>query len=183
MSIWEMSGRMTAPPPAPSRSDCRPETDLLLASCSDGTDCELASRLRVALEQRIDWDLFAQMVAFHEIAPLAYRNLETGGLDRVPLAARLAMRMLLADSASRAAYLVQELVDVLDLFWSHGIPAVSYKDPLMAAAAYGSAGWRTYHDLDILLRKRDLAAAGQLLLNRGYHHFPGKGALISRLCR
>jgi hypothetical protein len=43
-----------------------------------------------------------------------------------------------------------------------------FKGPVLAASAYGSVALREFHDLDIVVRKRDLEAAAGLLRTAGY---------------
>ena len=66
--------------------------------------------------------------------------------------------------------MIAELRTLLDLFGSHGIEAVPYKGPTLAALAYGSLAFREFSDLDLLVRDRDLAKARDILIARGFQH-------------
>jgi len=57
---------------------------------------------------------------------------------------------------------------LLKLFEAHGIQAVPYKGPALGAAAYGNLSLRQFRDLDILVRKRDVLSAKDLLIAHGY---------------
>ena len=53
-------------------------------------------------------------------------------------------------------------------FETHGIPAIPYKGPALAASAYGNLSLRQFCDLDVLLHKRDIVRAKELLISQGY---------------
>jgi len=61
-----------------------------------------------------------------------------------------------------------ELLEILALFDAHGIRAIPYKGPILAAEKYGSISLRTFSDLDILIPRRDVRQASGLLRQRGY---------------
>jgi hypothetical protein len=65
--------------------------------------------------------------------------------------------------------LAGELLRLLRLFEAHGIAVVPYKGPVLATVAYGNLSFREFFDLDLLVRKRDVLRAGQLLVSAGYH--------------
>jgi hypothetical protein len=54
------------------------------------------------------------------------------------------------------------------LFEAHGIPAIPYKGPTLAATAYGDVTLRQFSDLDILIQKEDLERARDLMMAIGY---------------
>jgi hypothetical protein len=58
---------------------------------------------------------------------------------------------------------------VLARFAAHEIPALPYKGPVLAQRVYGSLAMRQVGDLDIVVRRRDVARARELLIARGYH--------------
>lgn len=57
---------------------------------------------------------------------------------------------------------------MLDLLARHGIPALPFKGPLLADALYADLAARESCDLDVLLRRQDLAHATSVLLDEGY---------------
>src|SRR6202042_525320 len=69
---------------------------------------------------------------------------------------------------ARAIYLSHELTRILEIFESRGIQAIPYKGPVLAAQAYGDIALRQFHDLDIVLRQRDLPAAHEVMMGLGY---------------
>ena len=61
-----------------------------------------------------------------------------------------------------------ELIRLLDLLARHEIPALPFKGPVLADALYGDIAARESCDLDVLLRRQDLARATRVLLDEGY---------------
>jgi len=61
-----------------------------------------------------------------------------------------------------------ELFRLLDLFATEKIEALVVKGPVLAVQAYGDPAMRSYGDLDLLVRQRDIRRATQLMIAAGY---------------
>lgn len=64
--------------------------------------------------------------------------------------------------------LTAELFRLLELFAAQGISALVIKGPALAAQAYVDPSVRTYGDLDMLVRQRDIRRATELMIASGY---------------
>jgi len=64
--------------------------------------------------------------------------------------------------------LTAELFRVLDRFASEGIGALVVKGPVLAMQAYGDPAIRSYGDLDLLVRQRDIRRATELMCAAGF---------------
>ena len=64
--------------------------------------------------------------------------------------------------------LTAELFRLLQLFSAQGISALAIKGPVLAAQAYGDSSVRSYGDLDLLVRQRDIRRATELMIGSGY---------------
>src|SRR6266851_108341 len=64
--------------------------------------------------------------------------------------------------------LTAELFRILERFTSEGIGAVVVKGPVLAVQAYGDPAMRSYGDLDLLVRQRDIRRATELMSAAGY---------------
>jgi putative nucleotidyltransferase-like protein len=62
-----------------------------------------------------------------------------------------------------------ELFRVLDQFASAGIGALVVKGPVLAVRAYGNPAMRSYGDLDLLVRQRDVRRATELMVAADYY--------------
>jgi hypothetical protein len=102
------------------------------------------------------------------LVPLLYRNLHAICPEAVPkgVLGQLERRFCVNDLKNN--FLTRELLKLLDLLKSNGIPAIPYKGPALAAAAYGNVAYRQFGDLDILIHKRNLTRTKELLISDGY---------------
>jgi hypothetical protein len=132
-----------------------------------------AERLRRSLDGTLDWERLLAAAERHRLVPLLYRQLHAVGAPGVPSPVLDALRERILSSSAEVLQLTRELLRVLALFAEHGIMAVPYKGPALAAQLYGSLALRHAGDLDLLVRPRDVARAGTLLRSLGYHpRFP-----------
>src|SRR5438445_800859 len=78
------------------------------------------------------------------------------------------LRRQAAENARRSLRLTRELVAVVRLGQSHGIPLVSLKGPILSLSVYGDIALRQFADLDVLVHRADVSRARELLLSCGY---------------
>ncbi len=64
--------------------------------------------------------------------------------------------------------LTAELFRLLEIFAAKGIPALVIKGPVLAMRAYGNPAVRSYGDLDLLVRQKDIRRATESMLASGY---------------
>lgn len=64
--------------------------------------------------------------------------------------------------------LTAELFRIFELFSTNNIPALAVKGPVLAMQAYGDPAMRSYGDLDLLVRQRDIRRATEALLASGF---------------
>ena len=146
----------------------RPEEDLLLCCARTRVDAERAERISTLLVREIDWPYLLRLAHPHGVLPLLYRHLERLGGDRVPGVILDQLRERFVRNARSNLRLTGELLRLLQRFESHGISLVPLKGPVLAAALYGDLSLRPFRDLDLLVRKQDVASAKALLLADGY---------------
>jgi len=104
----------------------------------------------------------------HAVLPLVHRylNLECPGV--VPGTAMAELRTQWQFVILYNRHLTNELVRLIGLLSAAGIPAVTFKGPVLAAMAYGSIELRQFVDLDILVRQTDLPRVAEILTAEGY---------------
>ena len=115
-----------------------------------------------------DWGLVGELARLHAVAPLLENAVARLPAGSVPTPAREEIAAAAASARLRSLELTGELLTLLDVFEAAGIEVLPYKGPVLAAAAYGDPAARTFRDLDLLVRPRDLAAALALTRERGY---------------
>ncbi|HYJ84900.1 MAG TPA: nucleotidyltransferase family protein [Pyrinomonadaceae bacterium] len=149
-----------------------PEIALLLACGRTQVSEEIANRIRALAQRSPDWDLLIQTSLTHGLMPLLYENLKAYASDLVPQASLNKLKGLHEMTSARSILLTAELIRILSLFESKGLPAMPYKGPSIAISIYGRLGLRQFIDLDILVRKQDVWDCQELLISLGYQpHF------------
>lgn len=141
---------------------------MLLCCARTLPEVETQARIERLLLAEPDWELLWRMGQRHGMLPLLYRHLSTVNNDAVPQAFQSQLRAYYRNSAVRNHYLTGELLRILKLFESQGIPAIPLKGPALAARIYGDVVLRQFDDLDILIRKPDYQRARNLLLADDY---------------
>jgi len=142
----------------------RNEWSLLLECASPAQDPRrLAGLLRSA-----DWTRLLVLAEDHGVTGHLVASLRGLEEDLVPPE----IRQALADRQRARNFLTlrltAELFRILDLFTSQGIGALVVKGPVLAMQAYGDPAIRSYGDLDLLVRQRDIRRATELMSAAGF---------------
>jgi hypothetical protein len=115
----------------------------------------------------IDWDQVLDLALSHRVLSRLARQLPA-------FAGRLSAEQLRRFQhhqvavAARRALQRQELGRVLAVLRAAGTEVLVYKGPAISAQVHGGPDDREYHDLDLLVRPSDFAAARAALLAHGY---------------
>lgn len=145
-----------------------PEVELLLCCAQTCNESEKAARLKALLQGEIDWAYLLWAADEHGMMPLLFWCLNATCPEAVPKVTLSHLRGLFHDNARRNLFLTGELLKILKLLEAHGIPAIPFKGPTLAAFAYRNLALRQFGDLDILVRERDIPTAKGLLISLGY---------------
>ncbi|HBB33924.1 MAG TPA: hypothetical protein DDZ80_19065 [Cyanobacteria bacterium UBA8803] len=146
----------------------QPEVELLLCCARTSINPETGDRLRVLLQQNINWQHLLKLARRHGVMPLLYWILNDTCPGAIPDDTMTKLREHFHDNARRSLFLTVELVRLLNLFASQNIPAIPFKGPVLATSAYGNLSLRQFSDLDILVRESDINKAKELFLAQGY---------------
>jgi Uncharacterised nucleotidyltransferase len=122
---------------------------------------DLASRVH-------NWDSVIDIAKRHAVLPLVHRYLNLECPAAVPADAMAKLRTQWQLIILYDRHLAAELVRLMSLLAATGVPAVSFKGPVLAAMAYGSIELRQFVDLDILVRQADLPRVADVLTAEGY---------------
>ncbi len=147
----------------------RPEAELLLLCARTVLDSSVTAKIKTLVRSDIDWDYLVRAANRHGVMPLFYWNLNAICPKDVPAATLDQLRGQFFHNAQRNLLLAQELLKLLDLLNANEIPAIPFKGPLLAIAAYGNISLRQISDLDLIVHKRDVLRAKALLLEEGFH--------------
>ena len=108
-----------------------------------------------------------QLAITHDIVPFVYHHLRASFASMVPDRELADLRAVYLHQFRRSIQIRGELPRLLAHLDDHGIDAIPFKGPILAALAYRDENLRTFADLDLLVQKEDvgrtvaaLAAAG-----------------------
>jgi len=135
--------------------------ELLLACARTNASPE---RIRSLTETPIDWNYFFLLARRHAVVPLVYQQLK----EIVPQADLALFKKHYQENAARNVVLTAELCRLINLFASEGIEVIPYKGPLLSLFAYDDLALRRFVDLDVIVKKHDVARARDLLLEDNY---------------
>jgi len=158
------------PTPLSSVTD-RPEHELLLCCARTLLAPEIAERISALIGQQLDWEYLFQLASRHKLSPLLCWQLKNVAADFVPSLIHEQLRTSLSAISRRNLQLAAELLQLLQLFHQHDISAIPCKGAVLAETVYGNLALREFVDLDVLVRQRDVLAARDLLIARGYQPF------------
>ncbi len=127
-----------------------------------------ADDIRALLGSSLDWTYLDPLIARHGLAPLVHRHIEAIAPGAVPRAVLASLWARHEATARRNRSMAIELCEIVSQLEANGIAALPYKGPALAVTLYGDIALREFGDLDILVRRRDVAPARALLQSRGY---------------
>jgi hypothetical protein len=145
-----------------------PEHELLLCLARTRGAHAQAERAQELLRSGIDWPAVLMTALDHGVMPLLYKNFPVLGPETAPASFLSDLRALYLANTYRNLSLTRELLNVLAMFESVGVPVVAYKGPVLAVVAYGDTSLRQFSDLDLLVSRLDLGKVKVLLKSEGW---------------
>jgi hypothetical protein len=152
------------PVPSFERHSPQNEWRLLLECASLAPDPEKLS-LRLP---SVDWSRLLNLAEDHGVFGHLTASLHKVGDSAVPASIRRTLADRQREQVFYTLKLSAELFRILDQFASEKIAALVVKGPVLAMQAYGDPAMRSYGDLDLLVRQRDIRRATELMLSAGY---------------
>jgi Uncharacterised nucleotidyltransferase len=153
------------------------EAGLLIACGAACATDQALDRVADFTVSEIDWNLFRHVAAGHGMSSIAWRVLAAHA-KLVPTGVLADLRTRHLTVAARALYLAHELLTVIDLLDTSGVPAIVFKGPTLAALAYDQPGLREFSDLDILVQPAARARVRQTLIAHCYRPKCSDGRVI-----
>jgi Uncharacterised nucleotidyltransferase len=150
-------------------SELRPEEQLLLFIARPNLDESTVQSIRGLLKRTaLDWQYVGSTAASHGVSALLAHHLQSIHAEGIPSDVLLRLQAENHENTERCLWLTAELVKVAAAMQDAGIPCIPFKGPTLAVAAYEDLGLRQFTDLDLFVRKYDLARVKELLLKRGF---------------
>ena len=145
-----------------------PELELVLCCARTSMDTEISNRIKELINRGINWSKVIDIATSSRVTPLFYRNLKLIGPGKLPDFVMEQLKKYYSNNLRENLHLFRELQSILRLLETNDIPSICYKGPAFAIWLYGDLSLRHSGDLDILVRKNDVARAKDLLLSIGY---------------
>jgi Uncharacterised nucleotidyltransferase len=114
------------------------------------------------------WDRLLRLARRNSVLPLVYRSLNATCPELVPPETLMQLQAGFQSSSQHNLLLTHELLRLVDRFGEHGIRAVPFKGPVLAAGAYRNLALRQFDDLDILLDDHDVRGQKTVMMTLGY---------------
>ncbi len=140
---------------------------LLLLARGDLTT-EEQGRARGLLAQPLAWRDILRSADEHGVFPAVVRNLRRLGWPNVPEGIRKELEAAERFNAVRNRLLARGLATILGRFAQAGIPVIPLKGVALAESLYGDASLRVCSDVDILVPRRAVGHAIELLQADGF---------------
>jgi hypothetical protein len=146
----------------------RAENEVLLLCARNELAPEKLDRLRALVGENPDWDYVYKLARRHSLVPLVFSQLEHSIKDAVPPGVLQRFRKAYQENAARNLIFADEVTSLIKAFADVGVDAIVFKGPALAVMAYGDLALRRFVDLDLMVRRADMARAIEVLSARGY---------------
>ncbi len=157
-----------------------PEAQLVLACARTKLDSKTLARIENLLQQNLDWDYVFERAKQNFVTPLLCRNLIDDFAKSIPCDVLIRLENYLHLHTLNNLRLTRELLEITRLFESHDISVLAFKGPTLSLMAYGDLALRQFGDLDVLVHKRDVKRAVDLISSRGYKLWPRPSSSLGR---
>ncbi len=144
------------------------ELQLVLLTACPQPDAKRWEKIRQAITERLDWDLFVKLAIHHRVYPLVYKTLNgltSGMIDESIL---MQLRQKTRANVVQTMGLAGETVRIVKEFEANDITTIVLKGAPLAQYLYQDVGLRPSRDIDILVWPQDLERGGELLEQAGY---------------
>lgn len=148
-------------------SDVLPEMQLLFDCSRPYPAPDSVERIDELLSGELDWDSVCTLAIGHRMLPLVLTVLDQFH-GRVPAEAVARMRQFEHRNAMRMLRITGDALTLMQAAEAHGILVLPYKGPFLSWQLYGVPAMRQARDLDLVVRRSDVAPMQRLLLEQDY---------------
>lgn len=121
-------------------------------------------------EHKFDWMLFLELAKKHHMTAFLAQAFKEFKFDFIPSIIRAALDNQITENTLRNEKLSQELVSILLLLKQKNIIAIPFKGPTLVNQIYNNSASRFSRDIDILIQKKDISAALNIMEKNGYYY-------------
>jgi hypothetical protein len=142
----------------------RPELQLLLACARLSPDI---GRVRECAEAQLDWERVVDAAEYHGLTPLLLKNLKLATAE-LPDNVLRQLEQNNSRTVRQNLFLTSELLSALSSLRDSGIEAVPLKGAVLATTIYQDLALRPFSDIDLLIRREQIADAESVIGKLGY---------------
>jgi hypothetical protein len=179
--VHEATRRRLASGPHRRRVQPVPPEQTILLACALADRREAVRILTETLPSVTDWQGLREAALQHGVAALLYRRITESGSTATPPDDLQSLHDLTVANERRSLRMSVQLVRLIELLSRRGLTALPVKGPVLAETLYGDTGLRHFVDLDVAIRPRDVAAAGDVARAAGFRQVTGAGITLARL--
>ena len=144
------------------------EEEILLCCVRPCWDAAAGKCVSTLLKQELQWQKLIGLAEVHGVTPLVYARLFRDFRELIPERIGNSVRYAFVSNAQKNFFVAAELLRLIEIFTSRGITAVPFKGPVLAACAYGDIAFREFGDLDLFVKRNQMARAATVLTSAGY---------------
>ena len=147
-----------------------PETQFVILACRTYFGTSDLNDVRVFIENNpsLDWQKVYELSARHKIRPVVLEGLGRDFVKTLPAEFSEQIHQSVLHSAIRNLMITQEFLELSALFEQYGIKTAPHKGAYLANRFYGNNSLREMGDIDLLIPKRHILRAKEILTERGY---------------
>jgi hypothetical protein len=119
------------------------------------------------LEKPINWEAVLRLADQHGTSSLLYQNLARLG-DLIPSPVLASLRQRYERNVHKSLFLARELIRILNCLDGLGIEVIPYKGVVLSEVYYGDMALRQSGDMDLFVRKRDVARIKSVVRDLAY---------------
>lgn len=147
----------------------RDENKLLLYCSHAGFTDRKALKINELIARPLNWSYISGAACSHNIPQLLYHNMKgLCGRGVIPAQVMEDFRNAYHETVARNMYLYAELRIILDAFTREGLEPIVLKGAALAGVVYPDIGLRRMVDIDLLVKKEELAVADAAMTELGY---------------
>lgn len=147
-----------------------PEIQFLINCCKTNPAASDIEQIRAHISKLSNQQLseMSTLAHAHGTFPLVYHSIQTHTADLLPKETQAELKQQNMSIVMQNMHMTAELIRIIKLFKDNDIEARAFKGPSLAQLAYDDITLRQFCDLDILIKKQDIAKSIALLKDDKY---------------
>lgn len=142
--------------------------DELILCCSLKIDIKNKKKIRLLINQDLDWEYIFMRIVYHHLVPLIYIQINQEFTDEFPDNFMQNLKEYYDYNTRKNLFMFGELLKILNILKKNSINVIPFKGPVLSFLLYKNVTIRQFNDLDLFVSKKDALKAKKLLISLGY---------------